>query len=48
MQVATFSAHGSAKKLEEYMASLLAEVHIAIAGLAAHLLGFIASRTLKP
>ncbi|RLF15111.1 MAG: 5-(carboxyamino)imidazole ribonucleotide mutase [Thermoprotei archaeon] len=46
--VAVLSAHRDPKKLEEYLASSPAEVYVAIAGLAAHLPGFIASRTLKP
>jgi len=47
-EVKVASAHRSPRKLEEYVASCGAEVFIAIAGLAAHLPGFIASRTLKP
>jgi 5-(carboxyamino)imidazole ribonucleotide mutase len=42
------SAHRDPKKLEAYLASSKAKVFIAIAGLAAHLPGFIASRTEKP
>lgn len=46
--VAVISAHRSPRKLEEYVASSPAEVFIAVAGLAAHLPGFIASRTHRP
>jgi 5-(carboxyamino)imidazole ribonucleotide mutase len=42
------SAHRDPKKLEAYLSSSRARVFIAIAGLAAHLPGFIASRTNKP
>lgn len=42
------SAHRNPKQLEKYVENCGAEVFIAIAGLAAHLPGFIASRTLKP
>jgi 5-(carboxyamino)imidazole ribonucleotide mutase len=42
------SAHRESKKLEAYLASSQAKVFIAIAGLAAHLPGYIASRTSKP
>ncbi len=42
------SAHRDPKKLEEYLASSRAKVFIAIAGLAAHLPGYVASRTTKP
>lgn len=42
------SAHRDPKKLEAYLVSSKAKVFIAIAGLAAHLPGFIASRTEKP
>ncbi len=42
------SAHRNPKQLEEYIEKCTAEVFIAIAGLSAHLPGFIASRTLKP
>lgn len=42
------SAHRNPKELEEYISSDPAKVFIAIAGLAAHLPGFIASRTNKP
>ena len=42
------SAHRDPEKLEAYLASSQAKVFIAIAGLAAHLPGYIASRTSKP
>lgn len=42
------SAHRESKKLEAYLASSQAKVFIAIAGLAAHLPGYIATRTSKP
>ncbi len=42
------SAHRDPKKLEEYLKSCEARVFIAIAGLAAHLPGYIASRTNRP
>ena len=42
------SAHRNPKELEEYIKNSKAKVFIAIAGLAAHLPGFIASRTNKP
>ena len=42
------SAHRDSKKLEAYLASSKAKVFIAIAGLAAHLPGYIASRTNRP
>ncbi len=42
------SAHRDPKKLEEYLATSQAKVFIAMAGLAAALPGFIASRTTKP
>jgi len=47
-EVKILSAHRTPKQLEEYVDSSNASVYIAIAGLAAHLPGFIASRTLKP
>ena len=47
-EVEVISAHRSPKRLEEYVKACGAEVFIAIAGLSAHLPGFIASRTLKP
>jgi 5-(carboxyamino)imidazole ribonucleotide mutase len=42
------SAHRDPKKLEKYLASSQAKVFIAMAGLAAALPGFIASRTTRP
>ncbi len=42
------SAHRNPKELEAYLASSNAKVFIAIAGLAAHLPGYIASRTQRP
>jgi phosphoribosylformylglycinamidine cyclo-ligase len=42
------SAHRNPKELDEYIASSPAKVFIAIAGLAAHLPGYIAARTNKP
>lgn len=42
------SAHRNPKELDEYIASNPAKVFIAIAGLAAHLPGYIASRTTRP
>jgi len=42
------SAHRDSKKLDTYLMSSKAQVFIAIAGLAAHLPGYIASRTDKP
>jgi 5-(carboxyamino)imidazole ribonucleotide mutase len=42
------SAHRDPKKLEEYLATSEAKVFIAMAGLAAALPGFIASRTIRP
>src|SRR3990170_2862525 len=42
------SAHRDSKKLDAYLASSKAKVFIAIAGLAAHLPGYIASRTDRP
>lgn len=47
-EVKVLSAHRQPKELEAYIGECGAEVFIAIAGLAAHLPGFIASRTLKP
>ncbi|MCX8204752.1 MAG: 5-(carboxyamino)imidazole ribonucleotide mutase [Candidatus Nezhaarchaeota archaeon] len=47
-EVKVLSAHRTPQKLEEYVKSCGAEVFIAIAGLSAHLPGFIASRTTKP
>lgn len=42
------SAHRTPKELDSYISSNPAKVFIAIAGLAAHLPGYIASRTSKP
>jgi 5-(carboxyamino)imidazole ribonucleotide mutase len=42
------SAHRDSRKLDAYLASSKAKVFIAIAGLAAHLPGYIASRTDRP
>jgi len=42
------SAHRNPERLREYLSRSQAEVFIAIAGLAAHLPGVIASQTLKP
>ena len=42
------SAHRNHKELDEYITSSKAKVFIAIAGLAAHLPGYIASRTERP
>lgn len=47
-EVKVLSAHREPKKLEEYLEKSDAKVFIAIAGLSAHLPGFIASRTDKP
>ena len=42
------SAHRNSKELDNYIATSQAKIFIAIAGLAAHLPGYIASRTNKP
>jgi len=42
------SAHRDPQKLDAYIASSQAKIFISIAGLAAHLPGYIASRTKKP
>lgn len=42
------SAHREPEKLNEYLATSRAKVFIAIAGLAAHLPGYVASRTKRP
>jgi len=42
------SCHRNYKELEEYITSSEADVYIAIAGLSAHLPGYIAARTKKP
>ena len=47
-EVAYISAHRDPERLREYVLKSDAEVFIAIAGLAAHLPGVIASLTLKP
>ena len=47
-EVEVLSAHRNPKELEKYISESKSEVFIAIAGLAAHLPGFIASRTEKP
>jgi len=47
-EVKVLSAHRNPKELEEYIKTTDADVFIAMAGLAAHLPGFIASRTEKP
>ncbi len=47
-EVKVFSAHRNSKELERYISVTESEIFIAIAGLAAHLPGFIASRTEKP
>jgi len=44
----TLSCHRNYKELEEYITSSEADVYIAIAGLSAHLPGYIAARTKKP
>jgi len=47
-EIKVLSAHRTPKQLEKYIEETPALVFIAIAGLAAHLPGFIASRTRKP
>jgi len=47
-EVKVLSAHRNPKELEEYISSSKAHIFIGIAGLAAHLPGYIASRTKKP
>ena len=47
-EVKVYSAHRNPKQLEEYIQKCKAKIFIAIAGLSAHLPGFIASRTDKP
>lgn len=47
-EVKVYSAHRNPKQLEEYIQKCEAKIFIAIAGLSAHLPGFIASRTDKP
>lgn len=47
-EVQFISAHRNPEKLREYLAGSPARVFVAVAGLAAHLPGVIASQTLKP
>jgi len=47
-EVKVLSAHRNPKELERYIEETPAVLFIAVAGLAAHLPGFIASRTKKP
>ncbi len=47
-EIKVLSAHRNPKELEEYINTADADLFIAMAGLAAHLPGFIASRTQKP
>ncbi len=47
-EVKILSAHRNPKELEKYIESTKAKIFIGIAGLSAHLPGFIASRTKKP
>jgi len=47
-EVKVLSAHRNPKELEEYIKASDADVFIGIAGLSAHLPGYIASRTKKP
>lgn len=47
-EVRFISAHRNPEKLRSYIAGSSAEVFVAVAGLAAHLPGVIASLTLKP
>ena len=46
--VQIISAHRNPEKLRDYLSRSSAEVFIAVAGLAAHLPGVIASQTLRP
>ena len=46
--IRVLSAHRNPKELEEYIVKSDADIFIAMAGLAAHLPGFIASRSEKP
>ncbi len=48
IDIKVLSAHRNPLELEEYIRSSRAKIYIAMAGLAAHLPGFIASRTDKP
>ncbi len=47
-EVQVISAHRNPEKLREYLFHSRAEVFVAIAGLAAHLPGVVASQTLRP
>ncbi|MBS7248663.1 MAG: AIR carboxylase family protein, partial [Candidatus Freyarchaeota archaeon] len=47
-EVKVLSAHRNPEELERYLKETDAKIFIGIAGLAAHLPGFIASRTDKP
>jgi len=47
-EIKVLSAHRNPKELEEYINVADVDLFIAMAGLAAHLPGFIASRTQKP
>ena len=47
-EIKVLSAHRNPVELEQYIRSTSAKIFIAMAGLAAHLPGFIASRTDKP
>lgn len=47
-EIKVLSAHRTPKQLEKYIEETPAVIFIAIAGLAAHLPGFIAARTKKP
>jgi len=47
-EVVVLSAHRNPKELEKYVETSDADLFIAVAGLAAHLPGFIASRTQRP
>nr|MDO8134000.1 5-(carboxyamino)imidazole ribonucleotide mutase [Candidatus Njordarchaeum guaymaensis] len=47
-ELTILSAHRNPKELEKYIESSAASIFIAIAGLSAHLPGYIASRTSKP
>lgn len=47
-EIAVLSAHRNPRELERYIETSDADVFIAMAGLAAHLPGFIASRTTRP
>lgn len=47
-EVVVLSAHRNPRELERYIETSDADIFIAMAGLAAHLPGFIASRTQRP